>query len=173
MFVKVHVTLILSRCKQTRWKTMTGYRQIASRKQIRQQALHIYWIATSQDAKRTALLRYNYKTFLQSKNFNKENLSYLENGEYPLSIKTNILNTRNKTHFISRNYSESKEKQSLQITQLFVTSTTMAQMSIFGGHFESKITKFRNECFWHPEHNSKKRSVPLHRLREPSRLVKQ
>jgi hypothetical protein len=47
----------------------------------------------------------------------------------------------------------------------------MAQMFIFGGHFENKI-KLRNKCFWHLEYNSKKGSVSLDRLREPSRLEK-
>jgi len=40
--------------------------------------------------------------------------------------------------------------------QLFGTPTSMAQMFIFGGHFENK-TILRNKCFWHPEHNGKKR----------------
>jgi hypothetical protein len=57
--------------------------------------------------------------------------------------------------------------------QLFETPTAMAQMFIFGVHFGNKTVKLRNKCFWNLEYNSKKGSLSLHRLREPSRLVKQ
>jgi hypothetical protein len=112
------------------------------------------------------------QNFLQSKDFNKEKLKLPWKRRIPPSIKTNILNTRNKTHLISRNYSEPKEKQSIYFVQLFGTPTTMTQRFIFGGHFENKITKLRNKCFWHLEYNSKKGSVSLDRLWELSRLEK-